>query len=256
MARCVLCHRASQTTNAPCAACAAGFSWEPDAEVSWDKDGKVRADSQASGGRSSQVELPPTLLGKRLPSLSTLKPLFTPSAGSQPPGTPGDLLQGILAHLEPGQQAVLRRVCKHLADILEAVMTRVTIHQDLPRKAAVSLRQRFPKLSSLGFIQPSSTQYLQLLQGLTRVCFASSQPGSRGALIRVDLAPLRHLRNLHTLHLEQVQIQRLSRSPACAMAGLTQLQALHLVDCSCPVDPMRHSQPALRSHRTWLHCEA
>ena len=67
-------------------------------------------------------------------------------------------------------------------------MTRVTVHQDLTRKAAVSLRQRFPKLSSLGFIQPSSTQYLQLLQGLTRVCFALSQPGVRGAVIRVDLA--------------------------------------------------------------------
>ena len=69
MAHCVFCYRVTHTTNAPCAACVAELSWEPNAEVSWDTDVEVRADCQAPGRKSSQVELPPTLLGLGLPSL-------------------------------------------------------------------------------------------------------------------------------------------------------------------------------------------
>lgn len=157
-----------------------------------------------------------------------------------------EVLHQVLQHLDTRQQTALRGVCQHLAAAVAPLVTHASVLQNLSRPAAQRLHQRLPSLSSLSYKNPGSTQFLHLIPNLTKVCLAPSQrihhagapPG-----LRVDLAPLQRLPRLHTLQLEQIEIPQLIRSRGCALATLTQLQALHLTDCSCPFDLTRAGRP-------------
>ena len=134
--------------------------------------------------------------------------------------------------MDTKHQAVLRLSCKQLAASVRAQISHASTAHHISRRAALTLQRSFPQLCSLSLLNPVSTHHLQLLSRLTRLTFAPSGR-SAGSQITVDLAPLEDLPRLHTLHLEQVQMQQLSPTPSCVMAAITQLQALRLVDCTC-----------------------
>ena len=125
-------------------------------------------------------------------------------------------------------------------------LTSLTIHQQLSQRSAAKLQQRFQKLTSLRLIDPVCTRYVHPLTKLTMLSIVPSQRqwGSEGfrdgkfhtglTLLILDLAPLSSLRQLHTLQLQQVQIEQLKAGSTRGLASLTQLQALYLADCSCP----------------------
>ena len=144
---------------------------------------------------------------------------------------PTDVFAQILGQVLPSDKAALRLVSRQLAAAVRGQLTHASTARHISRRAAVSLQHSFPRLTSLALINPVSTHHLQLLSRLTCITFAPSKR-SLGSLITVDLAPLEDLPRLHTLHLEQVQMQQLSTSPSCVMAALTQLQALRLVGCA------------------------
>ena len=144
---------------------------------------------------------------------------------------PTDILNQILYQLDAQQQARLRLTCRLLAGAVSSQLSHASTALHISRAAALSLQQAFPRLVSLALIDPLSTHRLPLLTRLISVSLALSKR-SLSSSMTVDLAPLEDLPSLHTLHLENVQMQRLAPGPACIMAALTQLKALRLVDCT------------------------
>ena len=146
--------------------------------------------------------------------------------GSRLEALPIELLEHIVHYLSFKQRIGLRHVSCYLADQLKDEITAIAVQPYLPQAAAHRIAERLPSLKSikLSCWRWNSIQPLTILQQLTMVCI-----GFRP----MDMEPLKHLPKLHTLQLEHVKIQQLSRSHSCAMAGLTQVQALHLLNCSC-----------------------
>ena len=116
-------------------------------------------------------------------------------------------------------------VCQHT--------THLSTRGHLSKSRANILDSEFPKLSSLTYLDPSTTYHLSQLTRLTKVAFGChiNIYGSDYKLLFVDLGSLQDLPLLHTLQLESVPLERLSPATPCALAALTQLRTLQLTGC-------------------------
>ena len=145
---------------------------------------------------------------------------------------PEDVLKAIFQQLSLQQQATLRLVCKPLSAAVRLNAIEASTAQCLTRQAAVVLDSRFPQLRSLTCKDPVSTHHLSSLTRLTKICFATHRRNGQRHPLQLDLGPLEALPGLHTLQLESVSMQTLTSAPHCALAALTQLQELVLIDCT------------------------
>ena len=154
---------------------------------------------------------------------------------------PAEVLSQILNKLTTDQKAALRLVCKPLATSVLAQTSHASSKQLLTCKAADCLQQKCPQLTSISLTDCITGTPLHRLSSLQHVIFVPSTPytgpssatGVHGPMSKttLDLGPLAQLPKLQSLHLEQVQ---LTQSPGHSLADLTQLQALHLVNCTGP----------------------
>lgn len=151
---------------------------------------------------------------------------------------PKDVLTALLRQLSRKQQATLRLVCKQLADIIRLHTTQASTTQRMTRQAAQALDSRFPQLASLTCTRPVSMHYICQLTRLTSIRLGDKEADN---MYQLDLAPLEELPELHSLHLESVELHTLKPTSFCGLAALTQLKHLCLDQCEAAEESDRPS---------------